>query len=108
MQINDLLAHDKDDSDYFTDTWAENILVSHNIYTYHRASIDACDLIFHEQKRDMSRVPDPYAEIVGLVDEYFTSETPFVIEQRLAELLQLTQVDEQRGVWTFNLNLSDF
>jgi hypothetical protein len=62
MQINDLLAHDKDDSDYFTDAWAENILVSHNIYTYHHASIDACDLIFHEQKRDMSRVPDPYAE----------------------------------------------
>jgi hypothetical protein len=88
MKINDLLAHDRDDSDYFTDPWAENILVSHNIYTYHRASIDACDLIFHEQKQDWSRVPGPYAEIVELVDQYFSSETPSLIEERLAKLLK--------------------
>lgn len=94
MKINDLLAHDKDDSDYFTDPWTENILVSHNIYTYHRASIDSCDLVFHEQKQDWSRVPDEYAEIVGLVDEYFTAETPFFIEERLKALLNLPQVIE--------------
>ena len=94
MKINDLLAHDRDDSDYFTDPWAENILVSHNIYTYHRASIDACDLIFHEQKRDWSRVPGPYAEIVELVDQYFSSETPSLIEQRLAKLLKRSHVSE--------------
>jgi hypothetical protein len=70
--------------------------IIHFIYTYHRASIDACDLIFHERKRDMSRIPDPYAEIVGLEDEYFTSETPFAIEQRLTVLLKLRQVDEPR------------
>lgn len=97
MQINDLLAHDRDDSDYFTDSWAENILVSHNIYTYHRASIDACDLVFHEQKQDWSRVPGPYAEIVELVDQYFSSETPSVVEQRLAKLLKLPQVADAAG-----------
>jgi hypothetical protein len=36
--------------------------------------------------------------IVGLLDEYFTSETPFAIEQRLTELLKLRQEDEPKDV----------
>jgi hypothetical protein len=72
--------------------------VSHNIYTYHRASIDACDLVFHEQKQDWSRVPGPYAEIVELVDQYFSSETPSKVEQRLKELLKIRQLEEPRNV----------
>jgi hypothetical protein len=46
----------------------------------------------------MTEFLDPYLEIIGLVDEYFTSETPFAIEQRLTELLKLRQVDEPRDV----------
>jgi len=30
------MAHSIDDSDYFTDTWSEQMLVNHNIYNYHR------------------------------------------------------------------------
>jgi hypothetical protein len=33
-----------------------------------------------------------------LVDEYFTSETPFVIERRLTELLKLRQIEEPMAV----------
>ena len=80
------MAHDIDDSDYFTDTWAEQMLVNHNIYTYHRYSIDACDLVFGD-KQDYSRVPEPLLEIVELVERYFEEEVG-EIEQRLGKLFE--------------------
>ena len=87
LTINDLMAHDIDDSDYFTDTWAEQMLVNHNIYTYHRYSIDACDLVFGD-KQDYSRVPAPLLEIVELIERYFEAEEVGDIEQRLEVLFE--------------------
>ena len=42
------MAHDIDDSGYFTDTWAEQMLDNQNIYTYHRYSIDACEFLVNK------------------------------------------------------------
>ena len=88
MSINDLMAHDIDDSDYFTDVWAEQILVNHNIYTYHRYSIDACDLVFSETKKNHARVPTEILEIADLVERYFIAENAGEIEERLAVLME--------------------
>jgi len=87
LTVNDLYAHDIDDSDYFTDTWAEHLLVNHNIYTFHRYSIDACDLVFGDNK-DLQRVPADLVEIVELIESYFEVETAGDIEVRLQELFE--------------------
>ena len=87
LTVNDLMAHDIDDSDYFTDTWAEHLLVNHNIYTFHRYSIDACDLVFGDNK-DLQRVPADLVEIVELIERYFEAETVGDIEVRLHELFE--------------------
>ena len=81
------MAHDIDDSGYFTDTWAERMLDNQNIYTYHRYSIDACDLVFGK-KQDYSGVLTPLLEIVELVERYFEAEEVGAIEQRLVELFE--------------------
>ena len=49
-----------DERDYFTDVWAEQMLVNHNIYTYQRYSIDACDLMFSETKKTTHVFPQKY------------------------------------------------
>jgi len=88
MSVNDLMAHDIDDSDYFTDVWAEQMLVNHNIYTYHRYSIDACDLVFSETKKNHTRVPTEILEMAELIERYFTAENAGEIEERLAVLME--------------------
>lgn len=74
MLVNDLMAHDIDVSDYYKDTWAKYILVNHNIYTYHRYSIDACDLVFSKTKKNHTRVPTEILEMAELIERYFTAE----------------------------------
>ncbi len=87
LSINDLMAHDIDDSDYFTDTWSLQLLTNHNIWAYHRYSIDACDLVFGE-KKDFERVPVELLEIVELTEQYFEAEDVGHIEQRLKVLFE--------------------
>jgi hypothetical protein len=74
FSMSDLYAHDDDDSDRYTDTWSSNVITNHNIYMYHRTSIDACDLVFGDAKRDHSKVPEKYLEAVSLIEDIFCSE----------------------------------
>jgi len=78
------MAHSIDDSDYFTDTWSEQMLVNHNIYTYHRYSIDACDLVFSEKKKNHALVPTEILEMAELIERYFVAENAGEIEGKLA------------------------
>ena len=64
------------------------MLVNHNIYTYHRYSIDACDLVFIETKKNHARVPTKTLEIAELIENYFTAENAGEIEERLAVLME--------------------
>ena len=91
ITINDLMAHDIDDSDSFIDAFAEHLMVNHNIYAFHRTSIDACDLIFHPQKQNLARFPDELAEVVGLIEAYFEAESVAQIEDRMGELLAVVK-----------------
>ena len=64
------------------------MLVNHNIYTYHRYSIDACDLVFSETKKNHARVPPQILEMAELIERYFTAENAGEIEERLAVLME--------------------
>ena len=83
------MAHSIDDSDYFTDTCSEQMLVNHNFYTYHRYSIDVCDLVFSETKKNHARVPTEILEIAELIERYFVAENVGEIEDKLAVLMKL-------------------
>ena len=87
VKLNDLFAHDIDDSDYFTDPWALQLMANHNIYMFHRYAIDACDIVFNESKRDENKVPDDLLEVVELIPKYFEAEEVGGIEERLRDLL---------------------
>ena len=95
----DLYAHEIDDSDFFTDTWSEQILANHNLYTYHQYSIQACDLVFDQHKQDHTRVPEDLLEIVDLIDCYFAGENAGKIEAKFSVLMEpymrQNQKDEQ-------------
>ena len=87
LSSHDLYAHDFDDSDFFTDTWSEQILINHNLYVYHQYSIQACDLVFDPHKQDHTRVPEYLLEIVDLIDAYLGGENSGAAEARLAALI---------------------
>ena len=88
LRVNDLMSHSIDDRVYFTDTWAEQMLVNHNIYTYHRYSIDACDLVFSETKKNHACVPTEILEMAELIERYFVAENAGEIEDKLAVLME--------------------
>jgi hypothetical protein len=83
ITVNDLMAHDIDDSDYFTDTWSLQIMANHNMYMFHRNGIDACDLIFDPEKQDHGRVPEKLLKLVDLIGRYFEEETVGDIEHEI-------------------------
>ena len=68
MQINDLMSHEIDDSDRYTDVYAVQLQANqYIIYTFHKVSIDACNLVFSIIKKDHKKVPEKYLEIYGLI-----------------------------------------
>ena len=83
-----MIAQSIDDSDYFTNSWSEQMLVNHNIYTYFRYSIDSCDLVFNENKKDLTRVPTEILEMAELIERYFVAENAGEIEDKLAVLME--------------------
>ena len=83
LKLNDLMAHDIDDSDYFTDTWSLQIMANHNMYMFHRNGIDACDLVFDPEKQDHGRVPEKLLKLVELIGRYFEAEAVGNIEDEI-------------------------
>ena len=93
--MSDMFAHTTKNSDSFVDSFTEHLMVNHNIYTYHKAAIGACDLIYHPTKKDHSKVPDAMLQVADLVNEYLTTETPVTTEIKLVDaLIRIGSTDE--------------
>ena len=82
---NDLVHKTEAYTDSRTDTLSEMLLVNHNIYTYHCAALDACDLVWHPKKQNQSRLPMCMADMIECIEEYFTSDKPDVLEKKHAK-----------------------
>ena len=106
MTMNNLYAHDTDDSDRFNDNYSNQLMVNHNLYTYHKASIDACDLIFSDTKKDETKVPSKYLEICNLVEQYFTDDNKDEIEKKLEQLTSKT-ADKEAEIALYNDELDE-
>ena len=81
--LHDLTAHDIDDSDYFTDGFSENCIINHNMWAFHQYAIQASQLMFDADKKDLSKIPQQLVDAVGLIEEFFTAADVKEIEKKL-------------------------
>lgn len=82
---NDLVYKQDAYDDSRTDPLASNLLVNHNIYAFHRAAVDACDLAFHPQNKDYSRIPTEISDAIACIEQYFVCDNPDVLHEQYAK-----------------------
>lgn len=51
----------------FLDTLAQHLLTNHNIYVYHKAAIEACDLVFNDTKCDGTKITKSILDDLSLL-----------------------------------------
>ena len=68
ISVNDFHAKAGPMETKFLDALAHHLLANHNIYVYHKAGIDACDLVFDEAKRDETRIADSVKTGLDLIE----------------------------------------
>jgi hypothetical protein len=68
--LNHLNFHKDLYRDNFVDSLSEHIMTNHNIYVYHRAALDACDLVF-ENSSFHPQVPTYFYEFKALMSDFF-------------------------------------
>lgn len=57
ISINDFHAKSGQMETRFFDTLSQHLLTNHNIYVYHKAAIDASNIVYDDEPRDESRIP---------------------------------------------------
>jgi hypothetical protein len=70
ISINDFHAKRSGWDVKFFDTFSHQLLTNHNMYTYHRAAVDACDLVFDAVKSDEKRVPQQVRTNLDLIGRF--------------------------------------
>lgn len=86
--INDLVHHDDPYQHSFIDSFAEHLIVNHNIYTFHATAQESCDLIFNEKKRDLSKVPTAIQQFLDFAESYFTTDKPDELHQQFEPIMR--------------------
>lgn len=86
--INDLVHHDDPYQHSFIDSFAEHLIVNHNIYTFHATAQESCDLIFNEKKRDLSKVPTAIQQFLDFAESYFTTDKPDELYQQFEPIMR--------------------
>jgi hypothetical protein len=52
------------------DAFSEHLITNHNIYVFHKAALDACDLVFGP-RGEAGLVPSEIDDFVALMDDFF-------------------------------------
>lgn len=88
--LNDLNYHEDLYRENFVDSLSEHIMVNHNIYVYHRAALDACDLVFKKPHFD-PQVPMYFYEFLALMSDFFQASDceVFLRDRENAKLLSI-------------------
>lgn len=69
VSINDFHAKHGPMETRFLDTLSQHLLTNHNIYIYHKAAADACDLLFDDELRDETRIPKQVQAGLACIEE---------------------------------------
>jgi hypothetical protein len=64
---------------------------------YHRTSIDACDLVFSDAKRDHSKVPENYLAAISFIEDTLCSEVVSDQIKNLRVLMDSQSSSEMRA-----------
>ena len=70
FELNDLNWHQELYKDTRVDAFSEHLLTNHNIWVFHNAALDGCDLVFKPRK-EAGLVPSEIDDFVGLMDRFF-------------------------------------
>lgn len=70
FELNDLNWHQELYRDTRVDAFSEHLITSHNIYVFHKAALDACDLVFGP-RGEAGLVPSEIDDFVALMDDFF-------------------------------------
>ncbi len=79
--LNDLNFHDGLYRDNTVDQFAEHLMTNHNIYVYHKAALDSCDLVFKKRSTN-DQVPPELDDFVAMMETFFQKDD---CEQQLAD-----------------------
>lgn len=71
VSINDFHAKHGPMETKFLDTLAQHLLTNHNIYVYYRSAVEACDLVFDEQKQYSDRMPQKIRSSLRQIEATF-------------------------------------
>jgi hypothetical protein len=71
--LNDLNFHKELYRDHRVDSFAEHLMTNHNIYVYHKAALDSCDLVFNKRNSN-DQVPPELDDFVALMDTFFQKD----------------------------------
>lgn len=69
--LNDLNFHDGLYRDNTVDQFAEHLMTNHNIYVYHKAALDSCDLVLTKPRTKSNQVPPELDDFVAMMDTFF-------------------------------------
>ena len=81
FELNDLNWHQELYRDTRVDAFSEHLMTNHNIYVFHKAALDACDLVFNPRKA-RGLVPSEIDDFVALMEDFFERDT---YDQSLAD-----------------------
>jgi hypothetical protein len=70
FELNDLNWHQELYRDTRVDAFSEHLMTNHNIYVFHKAALEACDLVFKPRK-EAGLVPSEIDDFVALMDHFF-------------------------------------
>lgn len=83
--LNDLNFHDGLYRDNTVDQFAEHLMTNHNIYVYHKAALDSCDLVFKNRSSNY-QVPTELDDFVAMMETFFQKDD---CEKQLADKASL-------------------
>jgi hypothetical protein len=102
--LNDLNFHDGLYRDNTVDQFAEHLMTNHNIYIYHKAALDSCDLVFNKLNSN-DQVPPELDDFVAMMDSFFQKDDCERMladnAKLLAKLGRYQQTDDDQCLTTF-------
>ena len=72
--LNDLNFHQELYRDHRVDSFAEHLMTNHNIYVFHKAALDSCDLVLTKPRTSSNQVPSELDDFVAMMDTFFEKE----------------------------------
>lgn len=72
--LNDLNFHDGLYRDNTVDQFAEHLMTNHNIYVFHKAALDSCDLVLTKPRKTNDQVPPELDDFVAMMETFFQKD----------------------------------